>query len=309
MSGPSAVETVVHPTDFGAGARAALPYAHYLAALLGVELRMLRAVAPGADGPAPGDFPSLDAGRGRVERWLGSAGPDDGDAPPASGGVEVRREVVRGEDAADAVLDRFSDLGASIVVMGTHGRGGLRRLVVGSVAERIVREAPWPVLTVRRGIEGWGDGGLRRITVGVDLSPMSVAALAWAATLAEAAGAALEVLHVVRSPAGAVAGGRRQRIDAAVRELEAPEVPHRVDVVGGDPADRLCRAAGREGADLVVTATHGRSGPSRLVLGSVAEAVIRRAECPVMTVSRPPRSGSDPEVGSTSSRSRSAVSG
>lgn len=291
MTQTSDVGPIVHPTDFSEGARAALPYALYLAALLETELRLVHVASPDESGPRNPSFPSPTDARRRAGRWLAAADGSAGASEGALDGVEVRRETIRGEAPEEAILDHLGGDGRAVTVMGTQGRRGVRRLVLGSVAERVVRGAAGPVMTVRQEIEGWGERGLRGITVAVDLSPMMPGALAWATELAAAVGAELEVLHVVRSPAAAADPGRAREIYAAVGEIDAPEVSFRVQVVAGRPERRICQVSEEPATDLVVTATHGRSGPSRFVLGSVAEAVIRRADAPVVTVARPPRDG------------------
>lgn len=285
---------VVYATDLHEGARAALPYATYFAALTGAELRTLH-VAPPGDGVSGSDLPGPEAAWRRVSGWIGQPpGPGDGEVSSADV-PDARREVRESDDPAEAILGYADEVGAGLLCLGTHARRGLRRLVLGSVAERVVRESPAPVLTVRRGVGGWGEQGLARILVPVDLSGMMPPALAWSARVAAAAGAALRVVHVVESPAGAAATGRRQRIYAAYHEHTRPEARPderpEVEILAGDPAGRICGCADEEGADLIVTATHGRSGPARLVLGSVTEAVVRRAPCPVLTVTEPPPGG------------------
>lgn len=286
---------VVHPTDFDAGADAAFPYAVYVAALCEEAVHVLHVAAPGDARPADEAFPDPAEVRDRVSGWLEGRATD---ADGSGGGRDAPglvREVRRSADPASEILDYASDVGAGAVCMGTHARRGLRRLVLGSVAERVVRRCGAPVLTVRRGIEGWAGGGPRSVLVGADLSEMTAPALAWAGAVAAATGSGLEALHVVESPAGAPPAGRRQRIHRAYREATdedaRPDAPLEVMTVAGEPVSRLCSYAEEEGVDLVVTGTHGRSGPARLVLGSVAEGVVRRAPCPVLTVSAPPGSG------------------
>lgn len=289
MSGTRISGPVVHPTDFTEGARVALPQALYMAALFGTELHLLHVAPADAPGPPPDRFGPDEASMERATTWVeATAGAEGVSTPPD--GVAIRQKVLRGEDPSRVLLEHLEETGPGMVVMGTHGRRGLRRLVLGSVAEEVVRQARVPVLTVRRGIEGWDADGVRTITVAVDLSPMNRAALGWGAVVAAATGAELKALHVVKTPAGAVASGKTQQVYAAFEELDVPEVPFRVEVVAGRPAARIRRDVAEQGGDLVVTATHGRKGPSRLVLGSVTEEVIRRVPAPVLTAASPPDS-------------------
>src|SRR5690606_34769986 len=113
--------------------------------------------------------------------------------------VVVKRAVVRDVAAAPAILQYARDQEMDLVVMGTHGRRGLRRLFLGSVAEEVVRLSVCPVLTVHAGpIRSealFGD-----ILVPIDFSPHSKAALRAAASLAPELGASLDLLHVVEEP-------------------------------------------------------------------------------------------------------------
>lgn len=179
--------------------------------------------------------------------------------------------------------------GADCILMPTAGRTGLRHLVIGSVAEKVVRHAPVPVLTFRP------DARLARqlfrtILVPHDFSTHANRALKLAASLAGGDGR-LIVLHVVATlPEGAnriarqVLGEERQRLTRLVARLTAtrgaPAVEYHVEA--GDPYRHIADAA--RGADSVVMCTRGRTGLPHLVIGSVAEKVVRHASVPVLTI-------------------------
>ena len=132
-----------------------------------------------------------------------------------------------------------------------------------------------------------------------DFSDGSRLALELACTLAREQGARLIVLHVKQPPGPMVSYGAAvawlqpgetdERLWTLLRQTEADDVPVEHRLLEGDPARVIVRLAAESGCDLVVMGTHGRTGLSRLLLGSVAEEVVRRASCPVVTV-RPPRS-------------------
>ncbi len=137
------------------------------------------------------------------------------------------------------------------------------------------------------------------ILAAIDFSEGSDAALACARMIAERFGARLHLLHVIEDPGVAAAGPDGYVVDVhTLREaLQAdaeqkladllaahPGVPVTAEVVFGRPAATIARVAADRGTDLVVVGTHGRSGFSRLMLGSVAERVLRLAPCPVLTV-------------------------
>jgi universal stress protein A len=137
---------------------------------------------------------------------------------------------------------------------------------------------------------------LRNILCAMDLSEPSERALELAAALARDRGARLLVLHVAVPPPfvrpGELAkvlqqpGGYRQELEDLLRRFQPSGLEGRIDyrIEEGMPADEILRLAEETPCDLVVLGTHGRGGLGRLLLGSVAEEVLRRASCPVLTV-------------------------
>lgn len=201
---------------------------------------------------------------------------------------------------SEAILREAERFGADLVVMGTHGRTGLRRLLAGSVAETVLRQAHCPVLAVREPEASYKAGGEEVILHPTDFSEGSDAALSTARALAQDRGARLVLVHVL--PLEGVIGGNipihlddrgiRESLAAMGRKLDGPDLKYRVEtrLAHGDPASEIARAAGDEdGVPLVVMGTHGRGGLGRMLFGSVAEAVLRHAPCPVLAVKAPRR--------------------
>ena len=137
-----------------------------------------------------------------------------------------------------------------------------------------------------------------KILFPTDFSPASEDALRWATALARDSGATLSIVHVEEPPMAYGGGEMYIALDEGetkgeLRRLLGNVVPtdhnvpfeHRLLV--GDPATAIVEDAEKENADLIVMGTHGRAGLSRLLMGSVAEAVVRRARCPVLTVKHP----------------------
>ncbi len=180
-------------------------------------------------------------------------------------GVEVSHMI--GDGFADtAIASAAGELGIDVVVIGTHGRTGLKRFLLGSVAERVVRMAPCSVLVVRPA----DSPAYRRILVATDFSPAAGVALDLAATVA-APGATIDLLHCWQEPWEA----RAMAEPTAGMEL----VFHQVEA----PASEGIQAwIERHPTDLVVTGSHGRRGFRRFVLGSVAENTVRHAPCTVL---------------------------
>jgi nucleotide-binding universal stress UspA family protein len=207
----------------------------------------------------------------------------------AGQGVELSQVVL--EDMPDSgLIAAGKELDADLIVVGSHGRTGMSRFLLGSVAERVVRHADCSVLVAR------GEavpGGYRRIVVGTDFSAPAAAALEWALTVA-APSADVRVVHgwsltslQANDPAdlvalaGAIDTARGEATSRFGRELLAArrrsDVRLHFDAVEG-PASAVLIDASCD-ADLVVVGSHGRRGVRRWLMGSVAEAVARHADC------------------------------
>jgi nucleotide-binding universal stress UspA family protein len=204
-------------------------------------------------------------------------------AARARGGPHVRSRVVVGDPYRE-ICDAAR--GADCIVMCTAGRTGIGHLVMGSVAEKVVRHSAVPVLSFRPGAR------VRRrlfesVLVPHDFSAHASEALRRAASLVGPAGR-LRVLGVVFMPpevprnmaARIVADDRRRLARLVGRELPGRRVDCRVEV--GDPYRHIVRAA--RGVDSIVMSTLGRTGLAHLVIGSVAEKVVRHAPVPVLTI-------------------------
>lgn len=213
-------------------------------------------------------------------------------------GVTAKTQLVEGSPS-DVLVDHAEDVDAWALVLGTHGRGGIARAILGSIADRVVRSARVPTLTVREPIESPHQHP-DTILVPSDGSKAALAAGEKAIAWAQATGAQVDLLHAITPPLEGdpyLAGDPRleelhnelvqealtplaqQATDAGVdhRQLEAHGRPH--DVV----LDRI-----EEGkADAVAMGTEGRGGLQRFLLGSQADKVIRASPAPVLSV-RPP---------------------
>jgi nucleotide-binding universal stress UspA family protein len=209
-------------------------------------------------------------------------------------------EAVLVDGAPEDQIVRLAREGDAIVV-GSHGAGGVARWLVGSVAERVARKATVPVLTARRSVAQGVPS--RRILVPIDFSEGSRAALGLAARLSSVSGAAVDVLHVWDSPedpsgdallvhlppeerarlAEFLEANARRDMHAFLAGLEGlGRLELNRELATGRPADAIVEAA--RGYELVAMGTHGRRGLPHLLLGSVAESVVRRAPCAVWTV-------------------------
>jgi nucleotide-binding universal stress UspA family protein len=209
-------------------------------------------------------------------------------------GLRVRCEVWHG-DPSQMIVNAAVRGRVDLIAMTTHGWRGLDRLRFGSVAESVVRRARVPVLLVRGRLR-WPADRPPRILVPLDGSEQSAAILALVAPLRQRLHAGVELLHVVEAlppaaypeiplslpdtgPGRAAARDYLGRV-AARLAANGPEVE--CTVLEGPAAPTIVRRTSDSGADLVAMTTHGRSGVARLLVGSVAEQVLRAAEVPIL---------------------------
>lgn len=193
---------------------------------------------------------------------------------------------------------------ADLIVIGTHGYTGLKRAWLGSTAERVVRHAPCPVLTVPTRTHSRRDGKtpafkLSKILVPIDFSKVSRDALPYAVLLAGNFAAELILFNVVeefpidrlmgreltnQTLAPAMTQAESDLKAMAVRLSESTDARTSVIVRQGTPFAEICHEAKTLGADMIVLTTHGYTGLKHVWLGSTAERVVRHASCPVLAV-------------------------
>lgn len=308
MKGP-----VIVPLDGSRLAEQALPFAAAIAQRSGSPLHLLTVHEPTAPLSGAGFDPSYDP------RWAATTAPGqkqylEGVAERLStGDLEVVVAVPDGP-VIQTLLDYVARTRAALLVMTTHGRGGLDRLWLGSTLDRTIREATVPVLVVR----SWVDGAeleLRRIVIPLDGSVLAETVLGSALSIAGLFRAACELVRVVPVPYTIGSpykpysvrideGALRDAVSEAERYLEAARarieradrdvvVTTRVVEAPGQPvAGAILKVALATDAHLIALATHGRGGLRRLVLGSVADKLIRAASLPLLVV-RPEVSAAD----------------
>ena len=290
---------ILVPTDFSPCAEQALAHAAFLARGYGasIDLAHVIPVAPGY--PLAGVRAEDTEDAAEVERRLREIVDDEG-----LGNVDVRTHVTRGEDGVGTtLLDTASNVDADLIVLGTHGRRGMRRLFLGSEAEEVIRGSDRPVLAVRQQQPSADPADIGRVLVPLDLSEHSVGALEHAVDLARQYEAHLHLLHVVQplpdyelpgiyqsslpprtDVTDALTDSAREELAGLAEQVDLPTSRVHWDVQHGDPASVIVDTAEDDGADLIVLASHGRTGLERFLMGSVAEKTIRLAPCPVFVV-------------------------
>lgn len=204
-------------------------------------------------------------------------------------------------DAVAGILAEREKVDADLIAMATHGRTGISRLVLRSVAERVVRESPRPVLTAQRKVGVSRQQPFQSILCPVDLDQKRLFSLDYAAALARKDNATVHLLHVVptenlmlrRDIYGQAANEEnvvlaeqlaQQRLEEIAR-TRLGDLPHQIHVhVSDDPAITILEIERNIRADLLVIVTEGFGGLIHLIVGSVTETLIREGYCPVLSV-------------------------
>jgi nucleotide-binding universal stress UspA family protein len=293
------IRRVVCPVDFSPISKRALDHAAVIARWYEAELAVLHVIPflPTIFGfPAPIDAAAVAAA--------------DADAiipaltdfvAEAETVVSATQKMIRSGSPAVEILRYAVETEADLLVLGTHGRTGFERFMVGSVTEKVLRKAPCPVLSVPPHCEDQPERPVfGRILCGADFSEPSDHAAGYALSLAQEANGRLTLVHVVdwmpdknfaKYPEFDPAAYRETITREARRQLEAlvPEEARNwcepdVRISCGKPYREILRIAAEERSDLIVLGAHGRGPIDRMLFGSTAQHVVRQALCPVLTV-------------------------
>ncbi len=281
------IGTVIVPLDGSDLAEQALPYAEAIARKANAPLHLMRVVPP--DAQASAETEARDYLREQAKNY----------------GDRVQISVRMGQPA-DQIVDGADEMTDPVVVMTTHGRSGIGRWLYGSVADRVVRGSGAPVLLIRSGTKDRRAETVSTVVVSLDGSVHSEAALPYGKEIAQAFDAELVLVRVAETtqlygmlgsepmaPASADTFneiGQRlveeaQEYLAGVAEtLRKDGVKVRTETLEGFAADQLLALEREMSVDLIVMATHGRSGLGRLVFGSVAERILKVGTTPVMMI-------------------------
>lgn len=317
------IDRVLIGLDGSRLAEAVLPYAITLAQAADAEILLVRAI-PAGDTLEPVDtvnptllpymavmpeaHPTARDASPRAQRHEAEAYLDEVAARLGKSGVACRAFVIAGEPA-DVLVEEARLRDVSLILLGTHGRSGLGRWIYGSVAEAVLSQSPVPVLLVRgweRGDSAPASGAISTILVPLDGSATAEAALPLAAELGRILQAKLHLVRIV-PPVTTVASGGVLGIDVAstalvedldenaakeylsnlVSSLSEQGLTLTAAVKFGQPASRIVAEASEQQADLIIMATHGRTGLARTLVGSVALRVLHLGQLPVLLV-RPP---------------------
>jgi nucleotide-binding universal stress UspA family protein len=225
----------------------------------------------------------------RMRSWL---------EPANQGGLQTEVVIAEG-NVASCIVEQATASPADLIVIGTHGLEGFDRLMLGSVAEKVLRKATCPVMTVPPALATTGTVPYTRLLCPVDFSESSLTALRFAISLAKESDAHLTLLHVIDVPPDDellmerfdapefrryVDEQARRRLEALVtddvREWCQPETK----VSYGKPYRQILEMAASEDADLIVIGVRGRNPVDLTLFGSTTNHVVRHASCPVLTL-------------------------
>jgi nucleotide-binding universal stress UspA family protein len=279
------LERILVPLDGSTRAEAILTELRVLLARHDSEVILLRVVLPPTTMNPPEYARLLDERRAEarayIQRVVGEL---------ASAGATARGVVYEGYPA-EAILAGAREQAATLIALTTHGRTGLVRWDLGSVTEKVLRGGEFPIL-VTRSFETAEAGtirerrptqaAMRRILLPLDAGDLSPVAVGPAIELASLFGAEILLVHVLDED---LAGELPMPdIERAQEMVTAAGLHTEVVLERGDAAGQILAVSAERQADLIVIATHGRSGLKRWVLGSVAERVMRAAPVPLLLV-------------------------
>ncbi len=287
---------ILCPTDFSEASTKAEAYATSLASRYGASLHLLHVDPPtplmSPYGEIPVDIRLFEDQRQQAEHDLAAAR----DRARAAG-VPADASI-RGGYPAREVLDVADREHSDLIVLGTHGRGGFEHLLLGSVAEKVMRKAQCPVMVVPAGAGTGCDARFSKILCPIDGSASSADAVSYAVSLARDTDGRLTLLCVVEPVPAAGEYGSLDAEDfrrtgeahakAVLQAAVTPEVREWCaveEVVGfGKASERILENAKGHGADVIVMGVRGRGAIDLMAFGSTTNDVIRRAPCPVLAV-------------------------
>lgn len=288
------VKNILYLTDFSEPSEAALLFATTLGRGYGAKVHALHLLLPAAYTYTTPGLTTL-----AIEAEEENAQAEMQKVESRLAGLEHRTLVERGIEIWPSVQRAVEDDDVDLIVLGTHGRTGAEKLLLGSVAEEIFRRSPVPVLTIGPGVRSsvHTGGRFRRVLFATDFTPESLAGAPYAVTFAQENQARLLLLLVMRKPGSANEGDKHlfdmtvaeamHRLYEIVPKDARLDLPPEVAVEYGEPAERIVEFAKERGADLIVIGVRnaaGRIGAATHLERAIAHKVVAHAPCPVLTV-------------------------
>lgn len=288
---------ILVPLDGSQIAESVLPYVQEMASRTGAQVLLLTCIQPIVVWDATATTFSLDREEEFAQGYL-----DGRRQALEAEGLKVRTKVVQGP-AAESILKVAAEEGADLIAMSTHGRSGLTRWLFGSVATKVLEGCDRPLFLVRSSAEAkrGRPATIEKVLVPLDGSSLAESVLPFVEEVAAAFGASILLYHAI-TPLSAYPGFETV-LPAHAGELLADlqaQAEQFLQRVAGEVRERGCQvsvavsvdlavdgilgAAKESGAGLIALGTHGRSGLGRAIMGSVADAVVRRADVPCLLV-------------------------
>lgn len=215
----------------------------------------------------------------------------------AKGGAQIplQTEVETGPPKS-LVIKKINDMKPDLVILGTHGRSGVKRFVMGSFAESLVRHSTRPLMLVRDNAP-WP---VKKILLPIEFGPDAETTVRMGSEVAKSLGASLHLFHALTLPDFfAIAGTlpenkqtdfmneiRNKANEELTKLIKAHQTTQMTSAIGvGSIVEEIASEAKKTGCDLVIIPTHARHGMSHFLYGSTAEQILRYAPCPVMSFS------------------------
>jgi nucleotide-binding universal stress UspA family protein len=297
------VNNILYVTDFSQPSEAALPFAIATARKYGARIHALHALLPV---PCPITAPETIATSIAVDSDIARADMQKVEAKLAE--MPHDATIARGPAVWKVIEQAVKDSNADLIVLGTHGRTGALKFLMGSVAEEILRRSPVPVVTIGPAVREVYDGDApfqpRRVLFATDFTPDSFAAAPYAIKLAQESHARMTLLHVLRSrdrhsserqPSLSVAEAIHHLYETVPKDADLWCTPD-VSVEYGEPARKILEVAEQRYADLIVMGARdsaGRLGAATHLSHNTVHKVVASARCPVVTVRGPSYEPSD----------------
>jgi nucleotide-binding universal stress UspA family protein len=286
------LKNVLYLTDFSGPSEAALPFAAALGRKYGAKVHALHVLVPHVSGQSSPVFGAIgveaeeDTARGEIRR-----------VDSQLIGLDHEAIVERGPGVWPIVARAIQERRIDVLVVGTQGRGGAQRFVLGSVAEEIFRCSPVPVLTIGPAVRSGSHDGARfgRILFVTDFTPDAASAIPYAVSLARENDARLILAHVMPYPDPNKEGGRFEMSVAEVihhlyetvpKDANLPLLPG-VAVEFGETSERIVKVAKERNAHLIVVgirSARGRVDAATHFGRGIAHQVVACSPCPVLTV-------------------------
>lgn len=283
------LDRILFPTDFSERADAAIHHAAFIARQYGASLHVLHVAESGSAGGEDDAAlrRDLDDRAGQIGENLGAAG------------MAITTAIRTGDAPAPEIVAYAASEGIDLIVVGTHGRRGVRRMFLGSVAEEILRTAPCPVYTIRQDDQLPAPRAPRRVVVPVDFSEFGLLSMRAARRFVRDDGEII-LLHAIEEfvPPGVygleypsyhelsaeIELHARKEMEQMAKSVLGGAIRYRTEIQTGYAPSAVVEYAEDVDADLIVMSTHGRSGVERMLLGSVTERVVRTSSRPVLVV-------------------------